>query len=533
MFKALLSKQLREVFSSYNVNRKTGKKRSKAGTAAFSALYIFLLFLVGVMFYALAHLLGSALLPSRTAWLYYSIMGIMAILFGTLGTVFSTFHMLYKAKDNDMLLAMPIPSRMLLGSRVSTVFLLALPYTASAWIPAFLYDLINEAPSTAAVLFGILLTFILSLFVTVLSCALGWVVAFISSKIKNKSIVRVTLTILFVGGYQFAAGNIADFMKSIASNGDAVGKSVKQYGNLIYQLGTAATGSISGMLLFTLTVLVLSVLCGLIMVKTFRSAVIAKGSSESVSQKIQFSGKSISRSLLGREWLRFKSSPLYILNCGLGAIFLPVLTVLGIIKGKELFPLIEAFEESYPDIRGLLAAAISVAVCMICSINVVSTPSISLEGKSLWIIRSLPVDGKSVLSAKSRFHCLVNMIPALIAVTVLSVFAGAGPLAILSAIVFVSAFILLTGNLGLIFGLKRHNFSWTNETVPIKQDANVLLVMVCGWAISAAAAALCWFLRKPLGTEAAFSAAAALTVCAAVLTTRFLQTKGSEMFSSL
>ena len=44
-------------------------------------------------------------------WLYFAIMGLMAILLGAFGSVFNTYSGLYLAKDNDLLLSMPIPVR--------------------------------------------------------------------------------------------------------------------------------------------------------------------------------------------------------------------------------------------------------------------------------------------------------------------------------------------------------------------------------------------------------------------------------------
>ena len=53
----------------------------------------------------------------------------------------------------------------------------------------------------ALILGGVVLLIVISLFVLALSCVLGWVVANISLKLKNKSVVTLLVSLLFLGGY--------------------------------------------------------------------------------------------------------------------------------------------------------------------------------------------------------------------------------------------------------------------------------------------------------------------------------------------
>ncbi len=57
---------------------------------------------------------GGAALPLGYGWLYYALMGLLALAFGVFGSVFSTYAGLYQAKDNELLLSMPIPPRRIL-----------------------------------------------------------------------------------------------------------------------------------------------------------------------------------------------------------------------------------------------------------------------------------------------------------------------------------------------------------------------------------------------------------------------------------
>ena len=56
----------------------------------------------------------------------------------------------------------------------------------------------------------------------------------------------------------------------------------------------------------------------------------------------------------------------------------------------------------------LTAVLLTAAVCLVCSMNDMAVPSVSLEGKTLWISRSLPVDAWTALRAKCGVQLLLT-----------------------------------------------------------------------------------------------------------------------------
>ena len=136
-------------------------------------------------------------------WLYFVIMGMLAIFLGAFGSVFNTYSGLYLAKDNDLLLSMPIPVRIIMASRLLSVYLLGLMYSGIVILPVIIVYWCT-VPLTAGILLGgVLLLLVISLFVLALSCVLGWVVAKISLKLKNKSFITVVVSLVFFGAVLF------------------------------------------------------------------------------------------------------------------------------------------------------------------------------------------------------------------------------------------------------------------------------------------------------------------------------------------
>ena len=77
-------------------------------------------------------------------WLYFALMGGIAMLLGAFGSIFNTYAGLYLAKDNDLLLSLPIPVRSIILSRLLSVYLMGLLYSGVVTIPAAIVYLIKR-----------------------------------------------------------------------------------------------------------------------------------------------------------------------------------------------------------------------------------------------------------------------------------------------------------------------------------------------------------------------------------------------------
>lgn len=95
-------------------------------------------------------------------WLYFALMGLLAVFLGVFGSVFNTYASLYLAKDNDLLLSMPIPVSVLLTSRLLGVYLMGLLYSGIVILPAVIVYWAVAGATLANVLGGVLLTALIS-----------------------------------------------------------------------------------------------------------------------------------------------------------------------------------------------------------------------------------------------------------------------------------------------------------------------------------------------------------------------------------
>ena len=531
MWKVLVKKEFTGIFRSYFVNSKTGKARSKGSIALFFVLFAVLILILCGVFFALAYQL-KALLTMDLVWLYYALMGILSVALGLFGSVFNTYVSLYLPKDNDLLLSLPIPPTTILLARMTLVFGLSLLYSGAVWLPTIIFGWISGQSGVLSVLYGALLLLVIALFVTAMTCVLGWVVAMAASRLKNKSLTTVLVSVIFLALYYFVVMRMSSYIEAILLEPARVGEGVRKWGNLFYRIGNAAAGDTGSFLFFTLLALLLFAACIYALSRSFikvtTRSVGAKRSAKSSAIRVS----SPRKALFHRELKHFISNPSYMLNSALPVAVLPVIAVVFRIKAGELREMLTALSLALPELNAPLPVAAFLIVAGVAAIYQVSTPSVSLEGKTLWIVRSLPVPGKDVLKAKLDLHVAMLVLPVLFAAILLGSCLRLNALSIAAVSLSTLAFLRLSGCLGLIIGLLNANIHWTTESTAYK-GLNVLLSMLLNWLLVAAVAFAYWLLRKTFSGTVYLLLCTVLLTLADLLAERWLYQKGVKRFAAL
>ena len=126
----------------------------------------------------------------------------------------------------------------------------------------------------------------------------------------------------------------------------------------------------------------------------------------------------------------------------------------------------------------LLAPLMVLAICTLASFNDITAPSISLEGKTIWLAKSLPVKIEDILNAKVKMHLILTGIPSLFVSLVCIYLSKSDVVMSLFMIITPVLSITFSALFGLIVNLNMPNLKWTNEMVPIKQSLSVFISMM-------------------------------------------------------
>ncbi|NLB16358.1 MAG: hypothetical protein GX827_06060 [Clostridiales bacterium] len=529
--KALIKKQLLQTLNSFSrSNRKSGKRLSIAGVIA---VYCLIIFSIGSMFFSYSLLMCESLHNVGLDWMYFAIFGIFGGVISVIGSAFMTYSALYSAKDNELLLSMPLSPNLILFSRMSGCYFTAFTFCLPAILPNLIVYIIKGYATVSVVIFSLFNLFSLSLISLAISSTLGWLIALVAPRIKNKSVVTLIISLGFIAGYYAFVIKLPSMLENFTANAEGMSDKIKYLALPFYLMGKGSAGDIPSFLIYTLIAVVSFGIVYYVLSRSF----IKLTTSSAPSVKVDYIGGkvqsgTINGALIKREFMKFKSSAAYMLNSALGSFFMVAGAVAILIKSSDIktyLSMIAGESIFKPEYVVLIAAA---STCLLVSYNVITASSVSLEGKSIWIIQSLPVNPVDALNAKLILHIAITGIPAVI-LYVCSVIALSVDIRILLGLPVVFFWVVLNATFGLILNLKNPNLDFIDETAAIKNNWSLLIQMFGGMAVPIGFGILYIPVSKIMSPELYIIAVSLLVLAVVMLLLKWLYTRGAQIFSYL
>ena len=531
----LLIKQLLELLAMFTGKGRQGKRSRKNGVIALVAMIICLLVLAGFSF-SMSKLLCSAALALGQPWVFFAMMGIGTLLMGIVGTVFMTYSAVYMAKDNDILLAMPMPPRYILGTRILGCFLLAVVFEWLLWIPCIVTYTMQAGFSASAFLAQILMLILLPMFTVALSCILAWVIAVVAKRAKHKNFIRIFLSIVFFGIYYVFCFRAYEYIQSMILHMGDIGAGIHKFGYPIYLLGKACEGGLLQLLLFTVVAAGAFVLVYLVLARSFFSLATAEKSRSTAADftkedlnKIADKPQSLMRTLLNREMKHYLSSATYMLNSSMGTLLMIIGAAALLIKGGDIRQTLAFLPPQYV---GWIVLLLCGAVAMVTGLNLLTAPSISVEGPHLWVLQSLPLTPREIIRSKVTFHMLMTAIPAVL--LSLGALAAFRPPAVwwIAMPAFTLLYTLTTALLGMVMGLKYPRLDWKEESMAVKQGMAVFMTMILDMVLVLVLGGACYFLHHSFDPMECYTGCMVVLAFLCLYFRKWIRTKADTLFVS-
>ncbi len=478
MLGKLIKLRLLGMLTRQSARKKRGSIRGTLLLYAFLLLYCGGFF--GFTFFQMFKLLAAGVAGTPLHWYYFALAGMMAFALSLFFSIFTAKSELFEAKDNELLLSLPLKPRTILLSRMSVLLLIELLFSLLVLVPAALAWFLTVGMDTKTLLLFVVGGLLLPLLGSAIACLIGWLLAMLTAKVRNQSFITVVLSLGFLAIYFLLVAKAQDYFTLLVTNQEKIAGSIAGWGFLFKWFGDGV--SAGGVLpfvgyaavclsVFALTVVLIS--RGFIRVTTQKSGAKHRKS----TAKRSYDSASVPTALLRRELKHFVSSPAYMLNCGLGLILSIAAAVFLLFKLDAAAALLPELKTMFRLSGTLLALFAGFVICYISMMSPITAPSISIEGKTLWILRCLPVSARAVLSAKLRLHLLLCTPPTLL----LCAAAGLAikPDALGWAVLFLLPLLmmLLIGSFGLMMNLLLPKFDWINETVAVKQSTAALVTI--------------------------------------------------------
>ncbi len=531
MFKILLKVRIQSYFSAL-FQKKKSKKQLNVGQ---KILYALLMVYVTACFVFLFAMQFTSLLPvlmqMDMLWLYFSFAGIMAAGLSLIGSIFVAQAELYNAKDNDLLLALPIKPQSILASRIT--FMLLGNYGLSFLVMGTALGVyLFKYSMTAMQVVGFIITFLtMPLFVLSVSCILGALLAFVSSKMRKKTAVQLIISIAFFGLYFVLMANFDKYISMLVEKSMQIGQTIQASLFPVYHFGLANTGNVQSMLYFVLSASIPFLIIYYILSRSFIKIVTSKKG----LKKVKYEQKSLNTTspfyaLVKKELRHFTSSSTYMLNAGFGVIFIAALPVLYMVNKDKMDLLLSNFALD----GGTIMLVISAIICAMSGMNLISAPSVSLEGKNLWISKTLPVKAKTVLFAKAYMHSLIVLPFTLVASIAFIVLFKTNLLESAFMVFLPVIFNIMIALFGVVTNLKHPKFDYINETACVKQSMSVLITMLFGWGVIALPVLLYIFIAQKYMSPLLYAGIVSIFFVGLVyILYMYIEKKSEKMFLAL
>ena len=309
MLKTLIKMQFSALASQTIMRTRKGRATNKTSPGKIILYSLLLLLCFGylsVIFGVIFLMLESMTAETAQNWSMTALASFMSMILCFVGTIFTTQSLIFNSKDNDLLISMPIPPRLILLSRITTLAIMNYIFALMIFLPATIaWVMVNG--------FGLGVLVYLALFIFVplasmtLTLILGWIIALISSRMKNKSLVTTILSVAAFLVYFLLCFNLGDYITVIEENPSLVSSFISEYLGLFVLMGKAVANLDIIALLITIAVCVLPFAVVIfILSKSFLKIVTDKKSAKkAVYRKKEMKAGTISSALIKKEFQRF------------------------------------------------------------------------------------------------------------------------------------------------------------------------------------------------------------------------------------
>lgn len=391
-------------------------------------------------------------------------------------TFFKAGSIVFGTKTIDITISLPVSKTAIVLSRMMGIYTTNLMVAFLVGIPAIIVYSVFVKASLIFVLIYALAIFLMPLLPMVVTVGINAAVKAISSRMKHKSIVESVLMLVLALGLIVFLSLGGEKMENFDE--EAIKELMSSLGEMIGGIyppaawANAAAVEADVFALVKLVVLSVVPICILIWVIShkFLEVISALNSSYTKRNYVQVNSKSSSvfAALLKKELKYYVSSSVYMINTIIGQFMMVLFSIVLLVLGVEKL-------EEQMHIHGVIAELVPFILAGTCCMMPTTSCSISLEGKTHYISRTLPIPTKLLYDSKIAMYLCICAPFYLISVITSAIAIHAVGVRLIWLIVVPAVFICFSGVVSLRINLKMPKFNWDNETVVVKQSATTLI----------------------------------------------------------
>lgn len=463
-------------------NKKSNKKVKALiaiGSLLYLAIFAFItlyMFLFGTMFSEIDKL---------ELMLYLGIS--MSVLIVFFSNITKSNSFLFRTKDYDLLMSLPFTESEIVTSKLCSLYLYNMIFAFTIQLSCLIvYNILGEFNLLISILYMLMSLFI-PIIPIIIGSAVAFVLGFIPIKAKLKNILSTLFYLLLFLGYFYFYTQI---MNEANQDISLLVSTLEKFFLKVYYpsrlIVEGINGNYLGLLLYIAVSAVLLAIFIFVIAKFFKTFNnYTNRSMINKNYKLNKENYKISSAfftLFKKELNTYISIPQYVMNTIVGPILSLIATIFLISKSDNIIASINTqltdFVVSNTLIMGIIVCLISFCLSM----TTTSSSSISLEGKNFWIIKTIPVDFKTIAFSKIALNVFITLPFGILDIILLGIFIKSSIIIILLCVLTIAFMTLSFSIIGLYLNILLPKFHFDNPMRVIKQGGavgfNVLLSFV-------------------------------------------------------
>ena len=490
---------LKNSFSNMDAKMGVTSKNSKNKFILYGILFLYLAVLVTFFSYNLIN--GLITINQQTVFIGI----ILFIVFGVViaQAIFSSINILYFTKDSEYLLPLPLKPYQIILARTNVMLVVQFLIIALVGLlPLVIYGILTNASISYYILM-LISVLLLPILPVLLICILVMIIMSFARLTKNKNkfqvlayILLLVIVVVFSISISSVKGDISneEMAQMIVQANGMIEIAKGYFPTLDFLINALTTSSLVVAIIEILKTIGITIVGFLIYMfiaqKIYFKGLVgnlfssdSKNKNKEVNQKKYINSK-LYRSYVGKEFKNLVRNPIFLMQCLLPAILIPVL-MMGVVysgmssQSEDMSQITQI--TSMMETNTFFMACIILCVIQFFSMFIyISITAISREGENAVFMKYIPVS----LYKQYIYKCIPNII--MNVVTIVICLAVAQYLLKLPIITIILLFIVATviGTLQsivmIIIDLKRPKLSWDSEYAVVKQNFNLIFPMIIG-----------------------------------------------------
>lgn len=448
----------------------------------------YLMFAVGLYSYLMAKPLSQMNLTYIVIALFY----IIAVFVSFMSSINKSQGMLFMSRDNDMLFAMPIKKHIILTVRIIRLILFEYIWIAIIMLPTLAVYAYFESPGALFYIISFIMLTLLPVIPMVIGCIFGYIIQTISSYFRSKNMIQIILMIaLTIGIFTFSFSLQKIIPKIIANAKDIFEMLSKIYYPLGIYISNIFKLNIFNISIYIfINIVVFAAFIYIFSIKYFK--IISKlGETHALSNyKMKtLNSSSVFKSLIVKELKKYFSSAIYVMNTMFGPVIFLISSIYVGYKGEQgLITMLSQGSNGIPTSAiTSMSSYIPIVVIMFAMFCVITSSitasSISIEGKTFWFLKSMPISTNKILLSKIVTNIII-ILPTILIGAVIYIIKLKFTMFYATVLIATCVILMLfTAVSGLLMNLMFPNMNAANDTVVVKQSISSIISMLGGIVI--------------------------------------------------